>query len=66
MLSMPEIREMSVVELQEKELDLRQEIFETRMKMYTDASVLGQYRRARKDLARILTVLRERRTEEAA
>ena len=55
-----EIRDLSVDELREKERDLHQELFNLRFQKATgqlgNTAVLGK---AKKDLARVKTVLRE-------
>ena len=55
-----EIRDLSVDELREKERDLHQELFNLRFQKATgqlgNTAILGK---AKKDLARVKTVLRE-------
>ena len=62
MRSMEEIRELTVAELRDLERELRREIFDLRMQLLTDGGVHKRYREARKELARVLTALRQKQT----
>lgn len=59
MSNIEEIRSMAADELKSRAQDLRREVFDLKLKLATDASVLARYRAARKELARVLTITRE-------
>lgn len=62
-----ELREMSVEDLREKEAALADQLFALRLQQVTGQLESGaKMRHARKDLARVLTVLREVTQEETA
>jgi large subunit ribosomal protein L29 len=65
-MRMKEISELAVEELRHKEAEMRDEIFRLRMKQ--SASALDNtmlIRNRRKDLARIITFLRQKEKEES-
>ena len=56
-----EMRELTVDELQEKESDLAQQLFALRLQKVTgQLESPAKIRQVRRDLARVLTVMRER------
>lgn len=55
-----ELKSLTAEELKERIEDLRKKIFNARMRITTDASVIKDYRKSRKDLARALTVLSQK------
>jgi large subunit ribosomal protein L29 len=58
-----EIREMSVDELQSREKDLAEQLFALRLQQVTgQIESPAKVRATRRDLARVLTVLRERQS----
>ncbi len=59
-----EFRDLPVIELDDREQELRREIFDLRMRLHSDASGLARYRQARKELARVLTVRHEKKHQE--
>lgn len=60
-MSTKELREMSVEELQAKEGELRQELFNLRFQHATrQLENTARMTQARREMARVLTVLRER------
>jgi large subunit ribosomal protein L29 len=63
-LELDELRQMSVADLLIKERETREEIFRLRLKLRTNQlDNPGNYRRARLELARILTLISAKRTE---
>jgi large subunit ribosomal protein L29 len=63
-LELDELRQMSVADLLIKERETREEIFRLRLKLRTNQlDNPGNYRRARRELARILTLISAKRTE---
>ena len=66
-MELDELRQMSVPDLRVKEHEEREEIFRLRLKLRTNQlDNHAAYRRARRELARILTVLSEKTRGEAA
>jgi large subunit ribosomal protein L29 len=60
-LELDEIRQMNPEDLRVKERETREEIFRLRLKMRTNQlDNASGYRRARRELARILTVLKSK------
>jgi large subunit ribosomal protein L29 len=60
-LELDDIRQMNPEDLRVKERETREEIFRLRLKMRTNQlDNPSGYRRARRELARILTVLRDK------
>ncbi len=56
-----ELRDMSVEELKEKEIELRQELFNLRFQKATgELSNTAALKRARRDLARVKTIINEK------
>jgi large subunit ribosomal protein L29 len=56
-----EIRDLSVAELEKKALELNQELFNLRFQLHTGhLENTTRIAQARKDIARVLTVLREK------
>jgi len=63
-LELDELRQMSVADLHIKERETREEIFRLRLKLRTNQlDNPGNYRKARRELARILTLISAKRTE---
>jgi large subunit ribosomal protein L29 len=62
-LELDELRQMSVADLRIKERETREEIFRLRLKLRTNQlDNPANYRKARRELARILTLLSAQRT----
>lgn len=62
-----EIRGLSVEELVKKEAELRENVFRMRFKVSAgELEDISQLKKARKDIARIQTILSERRREEVS
>jgi len=60
-LELDELRQMSAADLRVKEREAREEIFRLKLKMRTNQlDNPSNYRRARKELARIMTLLRQK------
>ena len=59
-----EFRELTVDELRDKERDLAQQLFTLRLQKTTQGQLdnPAKMRNARRDLARVLTVLRQKQT----
>jgi large subunit ribosomal protein L29 len=63
-LELDELKQMSVADLRVKERETREEIFRLRLKMRTNQlDNPANYRKARRELARILTLISAQRTE---
>ena len=63
-MELDELRQMSVADLLIKERETREEIFRLRLKLRTNQlDNPANYRRARRELARILTLISAKRTE---
>ncbi len=61
-MELSELREMSAGDLRVKEREAREELFRLRLKLRTNQlDNPSSYRRARKELARILTVIAQKR-----
>jgi large subunit ribosomal protein L29 len=66
-LELDELKQMTAQDLRVKEHEAREEIFRLRLKLRTNQlDNHATYRRARRELARILTVLSEKTRGEAA
>jgi len=62
-LELDELKQMSVADLRIKERETREEIFRLRLKLRTNQlDNPANYRKARRELARILTLLSAQRT----
>lgn len=62
-----EIRELSTEELMKKEAELREDSFRLRFKLSTgELEDISKIKQTRKDIARIKTILAERRKQEVA
>lgn len=62
-----EVRGLSVEELVKKEAELRENILRMKFKVSTgELEDISQIKKARKDIARIQTILSERRREEVS
>ena len=62
-----EIRELSTEELMKKEAELREDSFRLRFKLSTvELEDTSKIKQTRKDIARIKTILAERRKQEVA
>ena len=60
-MELDELRQMNVGDLTVKEREAREEIFRLKLKMRTNQlDNPSNYRRARKELARIMTLLRQK------
>ena len=60
-MELDELRQMSAADLRIKERELREEIFKLRLKLRTNQlDNPGNYRKARKELARILTLTKQK------
>lgn len=63
-MKVTQVREMSVEELRAKETDLAQQLFALRLQRVTgQLENPAKLRQARRDLARVLTVLKEQGSE---
>jgi large subunit ribosomal protein L29 len=61
-LELDELRQMSAADLQIKENETREEIFRLRLKLRTNQlDNRANYREARRELARILTLINQKR-----
>jgi len=66
-LELDELREMSAGDLRIKEREVREDIFRLRLKLRTNQSENpANYQKARKELARLLTVINEKETAPGA
>jgi large subunit ribosomal protein L29 len=66
-LELDELRQMTAPDLRVKEREAREEIFRLRLKLRTDQlDNHAAYRRARRELALILTLLSEKERRETA
>lgn len=62
-----EIRELSTEELNKKELELREDILRLRFKLSTgELEDTSKINKTRKDIARIKTIITERRNQEGS
>ena len=62
-MELDELRQMSIADLRIKERETREEIFRLRLKMRTNQlDNPANYRKARRELARILTLISAQRT----
>lgn len=60
-MELDELRQMGTADLRIKEREVREEIFRLRLKLRTNQlDNPSTYRKARKELARLLTVLRDK------
>ncbi|HZS46405.1 MAG TPA: 50S ribosomal protein L29 [Blastocatellia bacterium] len=60
-----ELRDMSVEELKVKENDLRESLFRLRFRLgLGETDPVKKYRQEKKDLARVLTVMRQRSSQQ--
>ena len=65
-MDIKELRDCTVERLNELESTLRRQIFDARIKNFTNQlDDTNSIRRARRDLARVKTILNERRRDEA-
>ena len=65
-MELDELRQMSVEELGVKEREVREELFRLRLKLRTNQlDNATTYRQARKELARILTLMTQKQREAA-
>jgi len=66
-LELDELRQMSAADLRIKEREAREEVFRLRLKLRTNQlDNRAGYRRARRELARILTLLTQKMRAESA
>ena len=66
-MELDELKQMAVGDLQIKEREAREEIFRLRLKLRTNQlDNASNYRKARRELARILTLIKQKRTSAAA
>ncbi|HLW70687.1 MAG TPA: 50S ribosomal protein L29 [Candidatus Binataceae bacterium] len=62
-MELDELKQMSAADLQMKEREVREEIFRLRLKLRTNQlDNASNYRKARKELARIMTLITRTRT----
>ncbi len=60
-MELSELRQMAAGDLRVKEREVREEIFRLRLKLKTNQlDNAANYRKARKELARVLTVIKEK------
>ncbi len=65
-MELDELRQMSAADLQVKEREVREEIFKLRLKLRTNQlDNPGNYQKARRELARIKTLITQKMTEAA-
>jgi len=66
-LELDELRQMTVADLRVKERETREEIFRLRLKLRTNQlENASGYRKAREELARVLTLIAQKRESGAA
>ena len=66
-MELDELLQMTVADLQVKERETREEIFRLRLKLRTNQlDNASGYRKARQELARILTLIAQKRASESA
>lgn len=68
-MELDELRQMTAPDLRIKEREMREELFRFRLKLRTNQlENPGNYKKTRRELARLLTVIREKetRTSDAA
>ncbi len=66
-MELDELRQMTVAELRVKEREIREEIFRLRLKLRTNQlDNATNYRRARRELARIMTLMAQKRESGSA
>lgn len=66
-MKVAELRDLSVDELRQKEQDLRESLFRLRFRLgLGETDPVKRYREDKKDLARVLTILRQREIEAEA
>ena len=60
-----ELHDLSVEELRQKESDLRESLFRLRFRLgLGETDPVKRYRQEKKDLARVLTVMRQRASQQ--
>jgi len=65
-MSLKELKEKNAAELRERDAELRQELFELRTKAATEkVKDTSQFKKVRKDIARVATMQRQRALAEA-
>ncbi len=66
-MELDELRQMSPADLRVKEREVREEIFRLRLKLRTNQlDNPANYRKARKELARVLTVIKQKTPQAGA
>ena len=66
-MELDELRQMNAADLRIKERETREDIFRLRLKLRTNQlDKPASYRRSRRELAQIMTLLRQKTREEAA
>ena len=66
-MELDELRQMAVADLRVKEREAREEIFRLRLKLRTNQlDNAANYRKARRELARILTIIAQKAAAQAA
>ena len=66
-MELDELRQMTVADLRVKEREAREEIFRLRLKLRTNQlDNAANYRRARRELARIMTLIAQKRATDTA
>ena len=64
--TLKEFRKMAVDELQDRERELRKELFKLKTQSATEkVQDVSQFRKIKKDIARILTILRQQELKKA-
>lgn len=62
-MELDELRQMNAADLRIKERETREEIFKLRLKLRTNQlESRGNYHKARRELARILTLIKQKRS----
>ncbi len=65
-MELDELRQMSPADLRIKEREVREEIFRLKLKLRTNQlDNPANYRKARKELARVLTIIRQKTPEQS-
>ena len=65
-MELDELKQMSAADLRIKEREVREEIFRLRLKLRTNQlDNPANYKKARKELARMLTILRQKEAQQA-
>ena len=66
-MELDELRQMAPADLRIKEREIREELFRFRLKLRTNQlENAGNYKKSRRELARLLTIIREKEGKTAA